>query len=264
MNNPKNKSNDWLGTPDKILAILLIVAVAHMVIITLFGWFNVWRLSPGGGETEKKGDLQIKDNSENDDVKIPIQDEREKPAAEPSDVVQEENLQTSGELAEDDGIIPELEEIDPHPLPEATVKSGKLKMESEAFKTYIVAEGDNLLKISHKTGTSVAELRMGNNIEDDIIKIGQVLLLPAKPKDSDDSLAETSVIVETQQLESHIPDYNTSVAGVYEVYTVKKDDTLSKIARLYFTSTDKLVRLNSIKEPDDLKVGMTIKVPSKY
>jgi len=262
VNNPKNKSSDWLGTPDKILAILLIVAVAHMVIITLFGWFNVWRLSPGDGETVKKENLQVKDNSENDAVEIPIQDEREKPAAEPSAVVQEENPQASGELPEDDGVIPELDEIDLHPLPEATVKNDKLVMKSEAFETYAVVEGDNLLKISHKTGTSLAELRMANNIEDDFIKIGQVLLLPAKLKDSGDLLSEISVIAETQQSEPLIHK-NSSTSRQYESYTVKKNDTLSKIARLFLTSVDALAEVNSIKDPDDLEVGMIIRIPSK-
>ncbi|MFZ2656593.1 MAG: LysM peptidoglycan-binding domain-containing protein [Victivallales bacterium] len=262
VNNPKNKSSDWLGTPDKILAILLIVAVVHMVIITLFGWFNVWRLSPGDKESEKKEALHVMDNSENDAVNIPIQDEREKPAAEPSDVVQEENLQASGELPEDDGIIPELEEIDLHPLPEDTVKNVELKMKREAFETYTVVEGDNLLKISRKTGTSVSELRMANNIENDIIKIGQVLLLPANLEDSGVSLAETSDIAETQQPESHILKLS-STSSQYEIYTVKKNDTLSKIARLFLTSADVLAKINSIKDPDNLKVGMTIKVPSK-
>lgn len=56
----------------------------------------------------------------------------------------------------------------------------------------------------------------------------------------------------------------TSVSGkAYGTYTVQKGDTLNKIARQFNTTLENLSRLNSIKDPNGLKYGMTIKVPGK-
>ncbi|MFZ2658514.1 MAG: hypothetical protein WAX69_26515 [Victivallales bacterium] len=78
MTNPEIKSNDWLGTANKILAIFLIVAGIHLLIILFFVWFNVWRLTPGVGQADKKEKLQEKNYSDNEEIKIPNQDGKEK------------------------------------------------------------------------------------------------------------------------------------------------------------------------------------------
>ena len=46
------------------------------------------------------------------------------------------------------------------------------------------------------------------------------------------------------------------------VYTVKKGDTLSAIAKKYNTTVSELVKLNGIKNPDIIKVGQKITLPS--
>ncbi len=46
-------------------------------------------------------------------------------------------------------------------------------------------------------------------------------------------------------------------------YTVRSGDTLSKIARLYDTSVSALVSLNSISDPNKIKVGQVLRIPTK-
>ncbi len=46
-----------------------------------------------------------------------------------------------------------------------------------------------------------------------------------------------------------------------KVYIVKKGDTISKIARKYHLSTDKLLKMNNLKENDIIRVGQKIKIP---
>jgi hypothetical protein len=51
-------------------------------------------------------------------------------------------------------------------------------------------------------------------------------------------------------------------ASTTSTYTVKKGDTLSGIADRYKTTVAALVKLNSLKDPDQLAVGQKLKVPS--
>jgi LysM repeat protein len=46
-------------------------------------------------------------------------------------------------------------------------------------------------------------------------------------------------------------------------YTVRKGDTLTSIAKAHGTTTAKLTSLNSLKDPDKLVPGQTLKVPAK-
>lgn len=47
------------------------------------------------------------------------------------------------------------------------------------------------------------------------------------------------------------------------VYIVKKGDTLTKIAKKYGTTVDALVKANGIKNPDVIKVGQKLTIPSE-
>ena len=81
--------------------------------------------------------------------------------------------------------------------------------------TYIVQKGDSLYSIANKYNTTVDELKLLNNLENNLLSIGQVLRLP------------TYQILET-------------------TYTVKKGDSLYSIARKFNTTVDKLKQLNNL------------------
>ncbi|MCJ7645242.1 MAG: LysM peptidoglycan-binding domain-containing protein [Candidatus Aminicenantes bacterium] len=51
--------------------------------------------------------------------------------------------------------------------------------------------------------------------------------------------------------------------SVYGWHSVKSGDTLGAIARRYRTSTDAIMRLNSIKNPKSLQIGRKLKIPGK-
>ncbi|MFS8651436.1 MAG: LysM peptidoglycan-binding domain-containing protein [Caldibacillus sp.] len=51
--------------------------------------------------------------------------------------------------------------------------------------------------------------------------------------------------------------------STYTVYTVKKGDSLWKIAQKYKTTVDELVKLNKVKNPDLIYPGQKLKVPAK-
>jgi len=52
-------------------------------------------------------------------------------------------------------------------------------------------------------------------------------------------------------------------SGCAQCYTVKRGDTLSKIARQYGTTVNNLVALNGIANPDQIAAGTTICVKAK-
>ncbi|ANB56395.1 lysM domain protein [Anoxybacillus sp. B7M1] len=45
-----------------------------------------------------------------------------------------------------------------------------------------------------------------------------------------------------------------------EYYVVKKDDTLTKIAKKYGTTVQQLVQLNKVKNPDLILIGQKLRV----
>jgi len=64
-----------------------------------------------------------------------------------------------------------------------------------------------------------------------------------------------------------VPKYDTEptaapIAPAEIVYTVKKGDTLSKIAKAYNTTVAKLAEYNGISNPNKISVGQAIKIPS--
>ena len=96
---------------------------------------------------------------------------------------------------------------------------------------YIVQSGDSLWSISKKYDISVDKLKEINNLDSNLLKIGQKLLV--KDTSSSDDV------------------------GVY--YTVKYGDTLYGIAKAYGLSVDELKNMNGLKN-NNLSVGQKLLV----
>lgn len=95
---------------------------------------------------------------------------------------------------------------------------------------YTVKKGDNLSNIAKKYDTTVNNLVKINNIKNpNLIYPGQKLKI-------------------------------NSTAKSPKIYTVKKGDNLSSIAKKYNTTVNKLVRLNNIKKPNLIYPGQKIKI----
>ena len=99
--------------------------------------------------------------------------------------------------------------------------------------TYIVKKGDTLYSIAAKLGTTVEELKKENNLTTNSLSIGQVLRIPGKIIYKDDE----------------------------RLYTVKKGDTLYKIAQANNTTVEELKRINGLTT-NILSIGQVLKLPS--
>ncbi|MCK5126474.1 MAG: LysM peptidoglycan-binding domain-containing protein [candidate division Zixibacteria bacterium] len=102
----------------------------------------------------------------------------------------------------------------------------------ESFK-YKVKRGDTVWDIAREYGTTTAALRRLNGLSRSArIYIGQTLLVQGSSSNSDD----------------------------FYLYTVRRGDTLSEIARAFGTTINSLKRLNNIRNASRLSVGMKLKI----
>ena len=112
-----------------------------------------------------------------------------------------------------------------------TAVSNYIDLPYELGNVYIVKKGDSLYSIAQKYNTTVDELKKLNGLTSNIINVGQILKLPEK---------------------ENIVDY--------DLYIVKKGDTLYKIANTYNISVNELKKINNLTS-DTLSIGDQLLVP---
>ena len=110
--------------------------------------------------------------------------------------------------------------------------------------SYTVRGGDTLSGIARKYGTSIAQVKAANNLSNDIIRIGQELIIP--------------VASETPATGKPVPASNTSGSG--QTHTVQPGEYPSTIAKRYGMTSSELMALNGITDPRTLQVGRVLQV----
>lgn len=153
---------------------------------------------------------------------------------------------------------------------------------------YIVKRGDTLYSIARDNNITVSELKQLNNLSNNTIYIGQQLLLKKRieeelPNENDklyivkkgDTLYSISrklnISVDTlkslnklnsndiyvgQQLILVEPENQVE----YDIYTVKKGDSLWSISQKYNITVNELIKLNNL-DNTTLQINQTLKVP---
>ena len=136
------------------------------------------------------------------------------------------------------------------------------------MQTYTVQMGDTLYGISKQFGVSVEDIKLENDLSNNIVFVGQVLRIPTdnttsfyvvKKGDTLNSIANkygvsvsdimkvnnlnTTVLNVGQQL--RIPINSEDVSTNYLIYTVKVGDTLYSIAKKYNVSVDSIKQINN-------------------
>ncbi len=117
---------------------------------------------------------------------------------------------------------------------------------------YVIQKGDTFAILAKKYGVSVKAIQQANpGVDPTRLKIGQKITIPQKPPGAASSTSSTT---------AHPGDAETAAAE--PLYTVKKGDTLTKIAGDHGVSVKTIRTLNNLKT-DQIKPGQKLKLPSK-
>ena len=115
-----------------------------------------------------------------------------------------------------------------------------------------VKSGDSLIKLAKQYHTTVQVIKQVNNLNSNIIRIGQPILVPVALKALD-----AYALSQDQRL-AHIQ--SSPHASQKITHTVSRGDTLWDIARKYKVSTRKLASWNGMAPTDTLAVGKKLVV----
>jgi LysM repeat protein len=114
--------------------------------------------------------------------------------------------------------------------------------------TYTVQPGDNLFRIALKFNITVAAIQAANGLTSDIIRIGQVLIIP-----TGGGAAATA----TKPGATAIP---TAGGAIPATYTVQPGDNLYRIALRFKTTVAAIQQLNGLTSAI-IRVGQVLKIP---
>ncbi|GAA0369085.1 hypothetical protein GCM10008932_20930 [Alkalibacterium iburiense] len=111
-------------------------------------------------------------------------------------------------------------------------------------RQYTVRSGDTLYSIALRHGTTVQRLASANGIiNPNLIRVGQVLIIPG-----------------TSSSPAPSPSPSPSPTPSAQTYVVRAGDTLYSIARRYNTTVQRLVSLNSLSNPNLIRVGQRLTI----
>ena len=147
---------------------------------------------------------------------------------------------------------------------------------------YIVKKGDTLYGIANKYNISLNDLKKINNIDSNILSIGQILNIPTNNSTVDNNQSNIHIVKKGDTLYSIARLYNTTVNKIKElnnlvsniinigqellindnnnIYKVKSGDTLYSIARRFNTTVDEIKKLNNLVS-NLLSINQVIKLP---
>ena len=118
------------------------------------------------------------------------------------------------------------------------------------YTNYTVKKGDSLYSIAKSFNVSIDTIIKDNSLNSNNLSIGQNLKIRT-------STPSIGVVEEECFGIEYNPPSNISTIN----YTVKKGDSLYKIANQYNTSVSDLIRLNNLTT-NNLSIGQVLKVPS--
>ena len=154
----------------------------------------------------------------------------------------------------------------------------------EGSNIYIVKQGDSLWSIAKKYNITASELKEYNNLNNNLLSIGQIIRIPTTTQTGDylvytvvkgDNLysiankynVTVNEIKEYNNLSSNILNIGqqlfiptTELTGTGNLYTVVKGDSLYSIANKYGISVDELKNNNNLTS-NILNIGQKLKIP---
>jgi LysM repeat protein len=146
----------------------------------------------------------------------------------------------------------------------------------ESGATYTVQPGDTLFGIGRRYGVTIETIMLANNLSNDIVWVGQVLVIPESgnsytpPADypaNDGYAAPTYDNYPESTYEDAPPAFNQAPGRNMPVrgegyHMVMQGETLYSIARRYGTTAEMLININGIPQPYMIYAGQVLAVPT--
>lgn len=122
-------------------------------------------------------------------------------------------------------------------------------------RTYTVKSGDSLGIIARKQGASLADIRSLNpDIKNDIVRVGQELILPAAASGASHSASPAAVAPVAASAPVNAP------SGSIE-HIVNPGEGLGQIAKKYGVPQREIAVLNNIADPSSIRAGQKLVIP---
>ena len=145
-------------------------------------------------------------------------------------------------------VAPAMETNPPPVTPPVTAPTTPPVSEGAATE-YVVVKGDTFSGIAKKFNVTVKAIEAANpNVVPTKLQVGQKLSIPA-------ASGGTAAPAGTGTAPA-------SAGGGEEIYTVKSNDTLTKIARQYGVTVKAIESANPTVDPNHIKVGDKLKIPA--
>ena len=151
------------------------------------------------------------------------------------------------------GTKPAVAETRPAVHASETHKPAAEKTETPKQVQHVVKRGETLAKIARKYGVSIDDIKALNDIENDVVQRGQLLMIPVVEKGSQ-AASTTEDKAETKQ--------SAKAETTPTTYKVRKGDTLGKIADKFGTTVDAIMQANGMSN-SEIKVGQTLQISGK-
>jgi membrane-bound lytic murein transglycosylase D len=113
-------------------------------------------------------------------------------------------------------------------------------------REYIVRAGDTLSQIAARTGSSITELRRTNQLQGDLIRVGQTLRIPSPGGSGEEPVTATMASSTSRNIE----------------YTVRQGDNLWAIARRHDMRVADITAVNGITADAALQPGQVLRIPT--
>jgi len=128
-------------------------------------------------------------------------------------------------------------------------------IQTQAFSAqqYRVKKGDTLAKIAKRYGVSVESLKQANHLQSSALKLKQALIIPADGSKRDQNRKVASSKSKSGK-NQRVASSHTGKKKGPSYYTVRKGDTLAKIAKTKGVSVSRLKAMNHLRGTA-LKVG---------
>ena len=129
----------------------------------------------------------------------------------------------------------------------------------ETVKYHTVRKGEHLSTIAKRYGCTVTDIKNWNGLKSTTVKPGKKLTIYVYGKKP---VVENKTVVADNKPEktTEAPTNTTTTSGKFKYYTVKKGDSLYKIAQMHKTTVPELKRLNNFGDKFSLLPGKKIKV----